>query len=360
MGVGFDVATPSDEAEIRRLLRENAIGGGYAMSLEREPDGFSGVTWPGERKTIILARDRASGAAVGLAERIVRPAFVDGQRCLLPYLGALRIAASYRHRIDILKGGFAALEKHGARADELPYALTSITADNAPARRVLTAGIAGLPRYDKVADYTTLVLAPGRSAASHFVRPAADAELSEVADFLNAELERHQFAPVWTKAALRHVGAGRVLVYRHRSEIRGTVAVWDQSGFKQTVARGYPPAISLARPVINILSAVLGRPRLPQVGQPLSLASLSALAVRDNDWDVSSALLRAARGVAAEMGVAAVVAGMDTRHPWVGAMRNEWPAITYQTGLYRVGSTSRFDRLSPDAGRLTLPDVGLL
>ncbi len=103
VGVSFHLATVADEADIRRLLRENPIGGRYAISVEREPNGLAGTALPDERKTIILARDSA-GTAVGLCERIVRPAFVDGERCLLPYLGTLRVAASHRNGIRRFKG----------------------------------------------------------------------------------------------------------------------------------------------------------------------------------------------------------------------------------------------------------------
>ena len=36
--VRFELATPSDDPEIRRLLRENPMPGRIALSLECEPD----------------------------------------------------------------------------------------------------------------------------------------------------------------------------------------------------------------------------------------------------------------------------------------------------------------------------------
>ncbi len=36
----FAVAGRDDDGDIRRLLRENAIGGWIRLSLEREPDAF--------------------------------------------------------------------------------------------------------------------------------------------------------------------------------------------------------------------------------------------------------------------------------------------------------------------------------
>src|SRR5262245_21827956 len=179
VSVSFDVATLADEAEVRRLLRENPVGGRYAMSMEREPDGLAGTGLPEERRTIILARDDKTGAAIGLCERVVRPVYVDGERRMLPYIGALRIAASHRHRVSILKGGSRAVREHGARADELACALTSIASDDARARRILTAGLADLPTYKRISDYVTFVFRPRRRRPAEGIVRAIDADLVE-------------------------------------------------------------------------------------------------------------------------------------------------------------------------------------
>lgn len=358
VSVSFDVATSADEAEVRRLLRENPIGGRYAMSMEREPNGLAGTGLPGERKTIILARDDNTGAAIGLCERVVRPAYVDGDRRLLPYLGALRVAASHRHRIGILKGGFRAVHEHGARPDELPFALTSIASDDTPARRILTAGLASLPRYERISDYVTFVFQPRRRRPADGIVRAADADLIDVAEFLQRTRSRHQYTPVCCEVALRVIGAENVLVSRAKGGITGCVGVWDQSAFKQTVARGYPTAVSIVRPLLNVLAPLVGKPRLPAIGAPLRLVYLSALAVEADRVDGLLHLLGAALDLAAMRGADAAAFGLDARHPWVTAVRRAFPAIEYRTELYCVIEGGR--RGAPGANRLTMPDVGLL
>ena len=358
VSVSFDVATLADEAEVRRLLRENPIGGRYAMSMEREPNGLAGTGLPEERKTIILARDDNTGAAIGLCERVVRPAYVDGERRMLPYLGALRIAASHRHRISILKGGFRAVHQHGVRPDELACALTSIASDDAPARRILTAGLAGLPRYERISDYVTFVFPPRRRGPADGIVRAVDADLIDVAEFLRRTLSRHQCTPVWSEAALRVIGAENFLVSRAKGEITGCVGVWDQSAFKQTVARGYPTAVSIVRPLLNVLAPLVGKPRLPAIGAPLRLVYLSALAIKADRADGLLPLLGAALDLAAMRGAGAAAFGLDARHPWVTAVRRAFAAIEYRTELYCVLEGGQ--RCAPGADRLTMPDVGLL
>ena len=91
----FAIAERGDEADIRRLLRENALGGWIRLSLEREPDAFAADFGLSRSHAFIIARDRDSGEAVGICERSVRDAFIDGEIRRLPYLGALRIASGW-------------------------------------------------------------------------------------------------------------------------------------------------------------------------------------------------------------------------------------------------------------------------
>lgn len=357
--VTYHVATAADEADIRRLLRENPIGGRYVMSLEREPNGLAGTGLPEERKTIILARDGRTGVAVGLCERITRPAFFKGKRCLLPYLGALRIAASHRHRIAILKGGFRAVHEHAMQSDEVPFALTSIAADNTRAR-ILTAGIKGLPRYTRISEYKTLVLLPRRGRVDGRIRRTSDGDMPRIAAFLQAELSRYQFAPVWDEVALQLIGSAQILVYQTNDAVEGCVAVWNQSSFKQTVARGYPPLIAVTRPLINAIAPLTGKPRLPAIGQSLPLVYLSAFAASSHRPEAAIALVGAARDLAAQRGAGAAVLGMDSRHPCGHVIRKTFPAIEYRTELFCVDINGCGEVPVYPGNRLTMPDVGLM
>ena len=139
----FSVARGEDDADIRRLFRENALGGWVRLSLEREPAAFDADFGLSRSHAFIIARDRDTGEAIGICERSVRDAFVDGEIRPLPYLGSLRVAPARRHRIRVVRGGFAAVRSLLGEPSDVPFALTSITADNETARRGL-AGTAGL------------------------------------------------------------------------------------------------------------------------------------------------------------------------------------------------------------------------
>ena len=71
------VAGPGDDADLRRLLRGNPMGGWVSVAMEREPSYFAELI-AGEAHQAIIARDAASGDAVGMCARTVRAAYIDG------------------------------------------------------------------------------------------------------------------------------------------------------------------------------------------------------------------------------------------------------------------------------------------
>src|SRR5215469_6102172 len=83
--VEFAVANEGDDAEIRRLLRENPMAGEISLSLEREPHYFADANVLGETKQTIIARE--SGRVVCVGSCTIRQRFINGAPCRVGYLG---------------------------------------------------------------------------------------------------------------------------------------------------------------------------------------------------------------------------------------------------------------------------------
>src|SRR5437016_827244 len=134
----FAVATEADDAEIRRLLRENPMPGRISLSLEREPCYFAGARLPGEAKQTIIAREE--GRIVCVGNCVIRERFVNGEPRRVGYLGGLRLDAQYAGRFDIVRRGYEFFHQlqAGAPAD---FYFTSIAADNERARTFLERGL---------------------------------------------------------------------------------------------------------------------------------------------------------------------------------------------------------------------------
>jgi hypothetical protein len=369
------LATAADEPELRRLLRDRPMDGEIRVTLEREPDASLAAAVEGEPHATIVAR-RRDGSLRGMGSRAVADAFVNGLPCRLGYLGQLRLDHRERRAglLRLLAAGYDGLRRLRA-PEEAPFDLTAVLADNRAARRLLGAGLPGLPAYVEVGAFTTLVVPGARRRGSWPAAAAAPAppgvriergdpaRMPEVAACLERNRRRYQFAPRFSAAHLlspvrsrglspgdfqlaissgsgassgssasgasggsgsRGDSGGRVV---------GCLALWDQSGFKQVVVRGYGRRLALLRPALNGLSPLLGTPRLPAAGETLPHAFVSHVAVDGDDPEIFAALFAAARRAAAGRFLY-LVAGFAARHPFLPVLRRR--AREVQSVLYAV------------------------
>ncbi|MDH3451290.1 MAG: hypothetical protein OEN20_02640, partial [Gammaproteobacteria bacterium] len=245
-GLVFETARDTDDDALRTLLRDNPLPGWVSVSFEREPSYFPGATVEGDVHETIVARESASGRIVGAFGRSEFNAFVNGCEQRVGYLGQLRVDPAYLGRVRRLRQGFEACrtllhEGGGAR-----FYLTSILAANQPARRLLLAGLPGMPTYRELSGFSTLVLPTRRmharrKGADVRVRRATIGDVPEVAALLQQQYRRYQCAPVWNEPALRSrercrgLEAGDLFVAERSGLVVGCAGLWDQQSFKQQV-----------------------------------------------------------------------------------------------------------------------------
>jgi hypothetical protein len=334
------VAGSADDAELRRLLRDNPMGGWVAVSFEREPCYFAPLLASDEHQAII-ALDPKRGEAVGMCARTVRRAFIEGEECPLGYIGELRIAQSHRRRFRILREGFEALRRDLHQPLRTPYYLTAIISDNQTARRLLEADLPGKPTYRPLADCTTLAIRTSASTEERCVA-ACDRDVPEIATCLSRNLRRYQFAPVWTEADIRAAqkaggpGAGDFILYRRDGQVVGCIALWDQSRVRQAVIRGYDSRIALLRPLLNATGTWTGLPRLPKCGEALRQVYLAFAAVDGDDPEVLRALVGAALEQAQRRGFTVGVIALADANPMLPALKAAFRARAYRSRLYLV------------------------
>lgn len=356
-------AAPEDDPELRRLLRDNPMAGEIQVSLEREPNAFLAAGVEGEPHRTIVAR--GSDGIVGMGSRAVWNVFLNGEPCRLGYLSQLRVDRAHRGRKRLLKAGYDLLRSFRG-SDEKPFDLTSIVADNEVARRLLGAGVPGLPKYQPIEEWSTLVV-PTTSWSKHVgIERGAPGLLAGVASCLERNRRRYQFAPRFSAADLtspersRGLKAEDFFLAMSGSDVVGCAALWDQSGFKQVVVRGYAPRLSRWRPWINRLSPMLGAPRLPEPGQRLPHAYLSHLAVDGDDPAIFQALVEAAYAEAKARRYVYVVIGLAARHPWRSWLLRRFKPRTYSSVLYAVHWEDGTEAVAALDGRMPHVEVALL
>lgn len=358
----FAVATPADDVEIRRLLRENPMSGRIAITLEREPDYFTDADLPGTEKQTVIASENNRVVCAGNCA--IRERFINGEPRRVGYLGGLRLDARATGRFDILRRGYEFFRElqTDAPAD---YYFTSIAADNALARKFLERGLPGMPAYEFVGEFVTALLPAGSESPNGAAPETGAPDPGELLDCLNKHGRHYQFAERWSAqelAALPKLGlrTGDFCCVRTGGRISAAAALWDQRVFKQTVICGYAPGLAMARPAINVAARILGTPRLPAVGSTLAHAFVSHLAADPEESGALTALMTRLRTFAAGRGIEFLTVGFAANDSRLASLRRNFRCREYRSRIYLVrwpglgGSAQELD------GRCLGPEVALL
>lgn len=356
--VEFALATAADDADLRRLLRENPMAGQISLSLEREPDFFA--AFGGAEQQTIVAREGGRLACAGWC--VFRERFVNGVPRRVGYLGGLRLDRHFAGRFDLVRRGcefFHELQ----RERPAEFYFTSIAADNRRAQRLLERGLPGLPRYTPLAEFVTVLLPVPAARSRRTPAPVApDGELAELVNRLGEHGRREQLAPRWSVAELRSparhgLTAARFCSVNAAGET-AFAALWDQRACRQTVVRGYGRTLRFARPLLNVAARLFARPGLPRVGEPLGHAFVSHLSVTLENSVALVALVRELRARAGALGLAFLTLGFDARDPRLAPVRRYFRGHEYRSRLYAVGWND-LPALCLDDG-LCAPEVALL
>lgn len=360
--VPFALARPADDADVRRLLRENPMPGQITLTLEREPDYFADAGLPGTEKQTVIANE--GGRVVCVGNCSIRERFVNGQPHRAGYLGGLRLDARTAGRFDILRRGYEFFRE--LQADRpADFYFTSIAADNATARKFLERGLPGMPAYEFIGEFVTVLL-PIENRASIHTEPEADAlDFGELLEYLDKHGRDYQFAPRWSVAELSalqslNLKADDFRVIRNGGRIIACAALWDQRPFKQTVIHGYSTWLAMARPVVNFVARIIDRPRLPAIGSVLAHAFVSHLTVDLENPDALLALVTKLRMLAAQRGNEFLTLGFANNDSRLKILRRKFRVREYRSRIYVVrwpglgGSARELD------GRCLGPEVALL
>ena len=341
----FNLASPDDDADLRRILAATPMPGHIRVSFRREPSYFAGAWVDGRFRQVVAARDLESGRLVGFGCRSVMPRWVNGRPESIGYLSTLRLLAEHRNR-GLVARGYANLRRLHRDGRTRLY-LTTIAEGNRTALDLLASGRAGLPAYHFAGRYHTLALPlparPDRVAERDGlqVRPARAEELLRVVEWLNSEGSKKQFFPLYEgddfvseSGIFKNLRPEDVLLAWRGAELAGVVAGWDQMGFRQTVVHGYGRILNCVRPLYNVWMRWRGQPALPRPGEEFRYLTAALPVVSANDPQVFSALIETLRARAAGA-FDYLLLGLHEADPLLAVARR-WRATRYTTRLYLV------------------------
>jgi hypothetical protein len=351
-GVQFCIARTEHDAAIRRVLRETAMEGQISVTVEREPSYFAGTNLAGAKDELVLAVER--GEVIGMAGCSVRERFVNGVARRVGYLGELRLARAAQGRFDILRRGF---QFYAARHENDPADVyfTSIAADNERSIRFLERGLPGMPCYEFLCDFITLLI-PTRRTSSRSRALVASHDLAEFAETANVFNERYQLATHWTAERVQSLPGFTVL----NDEGGSCAALWDQRFFKQIVVRRYARTLRLFRPLLNAAAGARGDLILPRIGEVLPHALLSPLCVSADEPERLITVIRSAVRFAAERKICVLTLGFSENDPRLGVVRRHFRGREYRTRLYRARWREFPDAIDEWDNRVIASEVALL
>lgn len=369
--ITIGLATPSDDSELRQLLRNNPMPGRISVSFEREPDYFIGAGVEAPFHQVVIARDTSTGKIIGMGTRSVREVFLNGAAQPVGYLSQYRVDSRYRAMQKTFLRAFGYLyELH--QDNRAPFYFSSIIEDNLSARRLFSQRWPGMPRFHTYARMHTLAIYCRRKRPRLSIPKGltlvrgTPALKGAILDCLQRNGSRYQLTPVWTSETLfnpvhtPNLEPENFFLALDDKTVVGCLAVWDQSGFKQTIVRGYSGVIDRWRKLINIGTRLRNGPVLPPPNTPFRYCFASHLAIDRDDPQVFASMLRSVYNHAAAEGYAYFMLGLSEANQLLPVVTNSYRDITYTSQLYLVDwDNSDKKRIQVDA-RLPHPEIAIL
>src|SRR5918996_2680956 len=135
MALEFGLAEPADDAALRDLLQRTGMPGEIELAFLREPSFFVAARAGNRETQTMVCRDVAADEIVGLGERSIRAAYVDGRPTLMGYLSNLRGAVEWRRGLGLARGYRYLHSLHGD--GKTRFYVTTILEENAEAIALL-------------------------------------------------------------------------------------------------------------------------------------------------------------------------------------------------------------------------------
>jgi hypothetical protein len=343
----FELASPADDEDLRRVLAETHMDGRIQVAFHREPSYFDAASVDGRFRQTIACRDTESGRIVGFGSRSIAERYVNGISAPVGYLSALRLLKEHRSR-GLVARGYACFRKLHAADNRTPLYLTTIAEGNQAALAVLTTGRAGLPAYHDAGRFYTVAIPIKRRRAlpsndfQGTIRSATAGDAPMILDYLAQHGPARQFFPCYAAAdifsaqgLLKSLTPDRLLLAFDAGRLAGILAGWDQMAFRQSIVHGYSGALRYARPIYNAWAWARGLPPLPAVGSPFRYLIGALPVVADHRSEVFRALVDELLCRAAGWPYQYLLVGLHESDPLLPEVRRR-SATEYKTRLFLV------------------------
>lgn len=296
----YSLANAEDDPALRETLAHNIMPGNISVSFRKEPSYFTACKVQGHTSQIIKCTTIDDKNIIGIGARFTSNAYINGVEKRIGYLADLRIDKNHRKN-SVLAKGYAFL-KSLHKADEVPLYTTMIWHDNDEAKQSLIGARAGLPTYRPMGKFLTPAIfldlrkKPLKIQGVRFQK-ATQEDMANLFTFIRECHSKKQCAPAYhvedlTNGRLKNLKPEDFYIAMKENEIVGTIAAWDQTGFRQTVIEGYSTKLTLLKPLYNLSTKILPLKPLQSKGSEIPYFYASMIAIKNNDVHIFRALLR--------------------------------------------------------------------
>jgi len=324
--------SPDHDAQIRILCRL-PVSGKISLSLEREPNYFTGAAVQCNRPEIYVCRRRSDNLILGVFNVGFRNVYYKGREVRIRYLCDLRIHPDEQGG-SLLFRMIRFVEQLKLSRDGLP-AQTIVFGDNEHMLNMIkrsgkSASRQKLPTYHYAGKYITTLLGfnNARSVQRDLqIRRAEEADLPDIQKFIDAEGKKINYFPVYRLKQLKSdyykgIDLKDYFVAIRDNRIVGICGVWDQSGFKQTRIVEYSAAYNVIRPFYNLWALVQGGSTLPPPGSILKYLNLHTILIKDRDPDIFEDLVQVILKEYRRAGYDYLLCGLDANDPLMAVYRS--------------------------------------
>ncbi len=292
--------TKDEEVAIKQFYHEIPTAGNMNFSLEREPDIFAALEVEGFNAEIIVVKDTSNNQLACAAVKSRKVSYKNGLPTWVGYLSGLRVGEKYRNSFAL--GRLFKYFNDVFETDRCTFYLTSVFEDNIHAANILTSKKANIPIFEPFCNFRTFVFkpqSPKRIQTTDFqIRRANINDLTTIVSFLNNYGQQRQFFPKYeisdfnqNEGILKNLKINDIALAFRGNNLVGTMALWNQTAFRQWKIHSYSKWFRFFRRAINLLARMKRMPEFPKAGNVIDYNYLSLIAIADSNPQIFDLLL---------------------------------------------------------------------
>lgn len=341
-------ATIADNDALCKLC-EHPMQGSIGIALERNPNFFNGSYVQCEQPEVFLVYNQTNHEVLGMFSIGTRRVWLNRTVTKIRYFSDLRLKEGVQ-RVQTLFSICNFISNSGFLIDTI--AQTIVFNENIGMNRVIEllnrrARKHSVFQYFKHGAYVSHMVHVSNKALpiKHFfeIAQAKQTDVQQMQVFLDIEGSKHPFFPYYNLQDLGssyHLGLRLENFYlaKQAGEIRGILAFWDQTEYKQTRIKSYAKYLHFVRPFVNLFAKFFGGFSLPGINETMHYVSLHCVLIQDQNPEAFKALLNRILSDIQPKGYQYLMCGLPQNHPFQMVLKKFTKTRTINGTCYLVGN----------------------